>query len=38
MGTKLTRQEIEKIQQKQEALKMQKAKERIKDNNQTIIK
>jgi hypothetical protein len=38
MGTKLTRQEIEKIQQKQEALKMQKEKERIKDNNQTIRK
>jgi len=38
MGTKLTRQEIEKIQQKQEALKMQKEKEHIKDNNQTIRK
>jgi hypothetical protein len=38
MGTKLTRQEIEKIQQKQEALKMKKDKERIKDNNQTIRK
>jgi hypothetical protein len=38
MGTKLTRQEIEKIKQKQQALKMQKAKERQLKNGKEITK
>jgi hypothetical protein len=38
MSTKLTRQEIEKIQQKQEALKMQKAKESQLKNGKEINK
>jgi hypothetical protein len=38
MGTKLTRQEIEKIQQKQEALNMQKAKESQLKNGKEIKK
>jgi hypothetical protein len=38
MGTKLTRQELEKIQQKQEALKMQKTKENQLKNGKEIKK
>jgi hypothetical protein len=38
MSTKLTRQELEKIQQKQEALKMKKAKENQLKNGKEIKK
>lgn len=38
MGTKLTQQEIEKLQQKEEALKFKKDKEKKISNNEIVKK